>query len=67
MDEATSEKAVEAENEIEASGDTVVLADAIYGGFALLAGAVRELAKAMNGEPGEPQNDEEFYLDGSKR
>lgn len=50
---------------VEASGDALVIADAIYGGFQLLAAAVDRLTASMDGE--EPEDEEpETYLDGSR-
>ena len=52
--------------EIEASGDAIIIADAIYGGLAEIAAGLRAIAKALEGEEGEPQ-EEEYYLDGTKK
>lgn len=54
------------EGSIEASGDALVIADAIYGGFQLLAAAVDRLTKSMEGDDPEDDRQGEFYLDGSK-
>jgi hypothetical protein len=57
----------ESQDAIEASGDTIVIADAIYAGLAEIAGAIREVAKALAGdEVGEP-DESEVYLDGTRK
>lgn len=55
------------ESKIEASDETLVLADAIYSGLSEIASAIREVGKMLNeGEDvGEPV-EHEFYLDGSR-
>lgn len=58
----------EAGEAVEASGDAIVIADAIFGGFQLLATAFDRLTKAINDqsqidEHGAPQ-EASTYLDG---
>ena len=54
--------------EIQASGDAFVIGESIYTGLAEIAGAIRELAKAIAGGPEdeEPEN-MEYYLDGTPK
>lgn len=52
--------------EIEASGEAILIAEAILAGFGELAAAVRELAKALADEGDEVEPEPERYLDGSK-
>lgn len=52
--------------EIEASGDAIIIAQAIQFGFGDLADAVRELARAIADEGDDVEREQERYLDGSK-
>lgn len=58
---------VEGQETVEASGEAIVIADAIYGGLAEIASAIREVAKAIAGDDvGEPEESETF-LDGTRK
>lgn len=61
------EESNRSEEQIEASGDAIVIADAIYGGLAEIAGAIRELAKAQAGEDYGDAEESDTYLDGSRK
>lgn len=52
--------------EIEASGEAILIAEAILTGFAELSTAVRELARAIADEGEDVEREPERYLDGSK-
>lgn len=52
--------------EIEASGEAILIAEAILAGFGDLAAAVRELARAVNDEGDDVEPEPERYLDGTK-
>lgn len=50
---------------IEISGDTLAIADAIYGGLSEIAGAIRAVAKALEADV-ESDEAPETYLDGTR-
>lgn len=52
--------------EIEASGDAIIIAQAIQFGFGELADAIREVARAIADEGEDVEREPERYLDGSK-
>lgn len=56
----------EGQEEIEATGDAIVIADSIRYAGEQIAGSIRELARALEFN-GEPEEEPEFYLDGSKK
>lgn len=56
----------EGEQGIEVTGDALAIADAIYGGFQLLAASVDRLTKSMEGEDTADERQQEMYLDGSR-
>lgn len=55
------------QEEIEASGDAIVIAGAIEYGLGLIASAIRDLAKGMNGEEVIEDEQSETYLDGTRK
>lgn len=59
-------QADDGQEEIAASGDSLVIADAIYGGFQLVAAAIDRLTKSLEGEEESDDAQGEFYLDGSR-
>ena len=52
--------------EIEASGEALLIAEAILTGFGERAAAVRELARAVSDEGDDVEPEPERYLDGSR-
>ena len=52
--------------EIEASGEAILIAEAILAGFGELAAAVRELARSVSDEGDDVEPEPERYLDGSR-
>lgn len=53
--------------EIEATGDALVIADAIERGLDGIARAIWGVVKVMNGEEDENDGGVEYYLDGTKK
>lgn len=53
------------ETPIEASGDAIVIADALFRGLGEIADAIRECARALNGDGFEQPGGLDTYLDGS--
>lgn len=52
--------------EIEASGEAIIIANAIYEGFANLANAIREHTRAITAEEVSEERPPETYLDGGR-
>lgn len=57
----------ESQGEIQATGDAIVLAEAVYNGLIEIADAIREVGKMLNeGENVEEPVEFEKYLDGTR-
>lgn len=55
------------ENGIEATGDAIIIADAIERGLGAIAEAVRMVTRGLMGEDAEPVEESDFYLDGTRK